>query len=87
MNTNRRERSTGPPDEADYLAYLLRIWRAGPRSGQMRAGDAMWRASLEVPQSSRRLGFASLEDLFQFLRNAVANREAESAANHSECDQ
>ena len=44
------------------LAYLLRLWR-------MRgAGESGWRASLVSPDSGQRRGFASLEDLFLFLR-------------------
>jgi hypothetical protein len=46
----------------DYLTYLLRLWR-------MRgAGAAGWRASLASPDSGERHGFASLDDLFLFLR-------------------
>ena len=46
----------------DYLTYLLRLWR-------MRGeGVAGWRASLAAPGSGERHGFASLDDLFLFLR-------------------
>ena len=48
--------------QTDYLVYLLRLWR-------MRgAGAAGWRASLASPGSGERQGFASLDDLFLFLR-------------------
>ncbi len=86
MNAKSPQHSTDRPDEGHYLAYLLRIWRASPRPEQARAGDTMWRASLEVPRSGRRLGFASLEDLFQFLRKEVASHEAESTTGDGECD-
>ena len=47
--------------ERRYLAYLLRLWQEGD-------GDPpRWRASLERPHSSDRLGFASLADLVAFL--------------------
>jgi hypothetical protein len=50
----------------DDLAYLLRLWR-------MRgAGAAGWRASLADPDSGLRHGFASLDDLFSFLRQQIA---------------
>ena len=46
----------------DYLTYVLRLWR-------MRGeGAAGWRASLAGPGSGERHGFASLDDLFLFLR-------------------
>ncbi len=42
-----------------YLAYLLRLWRSSPRGN--------WRASLENPQTGERLGFGSLDAVFDFL--------------------
>jgi hypothetical protein len=48
--------------QTDYLAYLLRLWR-------MRGeGAAGWRASIESPGGGERRVFASLDDLFLFLR-------------------
>ena len=48
--------------QTDYLAYLLRLWR------MQGAGAAGWRASLADPDSGERHGFASLDDLFAFLK-------------------
>ena len=50
-------------DESDaYLAYMLRLWRAGE-------GDKpMWRASVESPHTGERRVFADLETLFAFLQ-------------------
>ena len=45
-----------------YFSFMLRMWRA---NGE---GKAAWRASLESPHTGERVGFASLEDLFTFLR-------------------
>jgi hypothetical protein len=46
----------------EYLAYLLRLWR-------MRGeGPAGWRASLAYPGDGEHHGFASLDELFLFLR-------------------
>ena len=44
-----------------YLSYLLRLWQVGS------AGEGLWRASLEDPQTGECKGFGSLEDLFEFL--------------------
>ena len=45
-----------------YLAYLLRLWRVKEE------GKTTWRASLQSPQTRERRGFASLDTLFDFLR-------------------
>jgi hypothetical protein len=49
-----------------YSAYLLRLWREG--SGE----STRWRASLQDPHTGERVGFASLEDMFGFLRRETA---------------
>jgi hypothetical protein len=49
----------------DYAAYLLRLWRE--RGG----GTTRWRASLQDPHSGERVGFASLEELFGYLRREI----------------
>jgi hypothetical protein len=51
--------ATGPPD---YFSYLLRLWRARGR------GTPAWRASLQSPQTGERVSFATLDDLYTFLR-------------------
>ena len=48
-----------------YLSYLLRLWSAED------GGERVWRASLESPHSGQHTGFASLDDLFDFLRQEV----------------
>ncbi len=48
--------------QTSYLAYLLRLWRVDEK------GKTIWRASLQSPQTRERRGFASLDDLFDFLR-------------------
>jgi hypothetical protein len=45
-----------------YLSYLLRLWQASEGDTQV------WRASLDSPGTRERQGFASLEDLFDFLQ-------------------
>jgi len=53
-------------EQPDYVSYLLRLWRASDAEG------AAWRASLESPHTGERRGFASLDELFGFLRHTTA---------------
>jgi len=56
-------------ERPDYLSYLLRLWRAGGDGGSCGMEEkTVWRASLQSPQTGERIGFASLEELFDFLR-------------------
>jgi hypothetical protein len=45
-----------------YHAYLLRLWWVNHN------GQAGWRASLEEPHTGVRHGFATLEQLFAFIK-------------------
>lgn len=52
-----------------YMAYLLRLW-------QVRCEERWaWRASLESARSGERLGFASPDQLFDFLRGRMEEDE------------
>jgi hypothetical protein len=51
-----------PVNECDYQSYLLRIWRTGGKQ------TSEWRASLEEVSSGDIHSFASLEELFNFIR-------------------
>jgi len=51
----------------EYAAYLLRLWR---ERGSQTTG---WRASLQDPHSGERVGFSSLERLFDFLRRETGS--------------
>ena len=42
-------------------SFILRLWQVE----QSNTPD--WRASVEIPETGRRIGFASLEQLFAFL--------------------
>ena len=44
-----------------HLSYLLRLWRTEGFQ------DFEWRASLEIPETGQRIGFANLEQLFVYL--------------------
>ncbi len=52
-----------PANPQQYRSYLLRLW--------CEASDRAWRASLQDPRTSKRIGFASLEQLFAFLMEQV----------------
>jgi hypothetical protein len=56
----------GDGEAQNYLAYLLRLWREGSSE------STRWRASLQDPHTGERVGFASLEDMFGFLRRETA---------------
>ena len=47
-----------------YRSYLLRMWREGQ-------ADEPWRASLQSAVTGERQGFASLDDLFGYIRSQV----------------
>ena len=49
-------------EQPDYRSYLLRLWRVND------GGTVVWRASLESVCTGERRSFASLDDLFDFLR-------------------
>ena len=49
-------------EQPNYFSYLLRLWRQG------NAERPMWRASLKGVHDGEQVGFASLDDLFHFLR-------------------
>jgi len=44
-----------------HRSYLLRLWRTEG------LGDFEWRASLEIPETGQRIGFANFEQLFVYL--------------------
>ena len=50
-------------EPATYYAYLLRLWRRA-ETGQ----PALWRTSLQAARNGEILGFASLDELCEFLR-------------------
>jgi len=62
--TNER---TGAGEARDYVAYLLRLWRE--TSGE----STQWRASLQDPHTGERVGLASLEGLFVYLRRETGD--------------
>jgi hypothetical protein len=51
-----------------YISYLLRLWRVDGENEPHPPEKAVWRASLEDPNTRERKAFASLDELFDFLR-------------------
>jgi hypothetical protein len=62
----------GTREQPDYLSYLLRLWRVSGDGGTHRKEKTVWRASLESPHTGERMGFASLDALFAFLRQQTS---------------
>lgn len=58
-----------------YLSYLLRLWQEWDRL------PAVWRASLEDPQTGERLGFSDIVQLFTFLEDQVSDETEHRAHN------
>jgi hypothetical protein len=56
----------GSQERGDYLSYLLRLWRES--DGEV----PVWRASLRSSRTGEKVGFASLEELFEYLRDRVS---------------
>jgi hypothetical protein len=48
-------------DQPDYRSYLVRLWRVSV------GGATTWRASVECPHTGEQLGFASVQELFDFM--------------------
>lgn len=68
----------------DYVSYLLRMWReAGTRESSAEESKPTWRASVVSTLTGKRQGFASLDDLFSFLRR----QEGTMLDNHLDRDQ
>jgi hypothetical protein len=57
----------GGGEARGYVAYLLRLWR------ETSGGSTRWRASLQDPHSGEMVGFASLTELFGYLRRKIGD--------------
>jgi|GEM_PF-2036331 len=62
----------------DYVAYLMRLWRE--KGGE----STKWCASLQDPHTGEKVGFASLEALFAYLRRVVAEEPGSEGEQHSD---
>ena len=52
-------------EQRSYIAYLVRLWQVDDVT------SPVWRASIEDPHSGERRGFASLDDLWLFLKQQM----------------
>ena len=65
----------GEPKE--YLSYVLRLWCEGKQGGR-------WLSSLQNPITGERIGFACMDELFEFLRDKTRQGEPFHRDNDSE---
>jgi hypothetical protein len=65
-------------EQRRYLAYMLRLWQVSSDR------EPIWRTFLESPHTGERNGFASLDDLFDFLRAQAGARPKASGKQHEE---
>jgi hypothetical protein len=62
----------GTIEQSDYLSFLVRLWRASGGVGSRRNPEGViWRASLMDTLTEERVTFATIDDLFTFLRRQV----------------
>jgi hypothetical protein len=62
----------GTTEQSDYLSFLLRLWRVSGGVGSKRNPEgAVWRASLLDTLTEERVTFATIDDLFTFLRRQM----------------
>lgn len=66
-----------PIIQNDYQSYLLRVWRTGE------IDQPQYRATLEDVRSGDRVGFATLEEMVEYLR--VRNSLKQGLAKGPEC--
>jgi hypothetical protein len=62
------------PEPRRYRVYLLRLWQAAGKDGQLE-----WRAALEDARTGERHGFAALAQLCAFLEAQTAGQNGRDA--------
>ncbi len=62
-----------PKNQMETKSYWLKCWR----ETAMGHTTEVWRFSLEDPHTGKRLGFASLEALFIYVKAVLADEEKE----------
>ncbi len=60
-----KQQITGIGDVEEYLSYILRLWR------EVKPGSN-WLSSLQNPITGERMGFADMDELFEFLRKKTS---------------
>jgi hypothetical protein len=61
----------------DYQSYLLRLWRVRSNAAFPSHEEPVWRASLQHPHTGERVGFATLNHLFEYLRHQMGAPDSE----------
>jgi len=59
------------------MAFLVRLWQVDNHR------HPIWRASIQDPHTGERLGFASLESLFAFLREQAGGDHSRAELGES----
>jgi hypothetical protein len=63
------------PENTGYFSFLLRLWQEKSK------GQLVWRASLESPSDSERVGFANIDELISFLAKITQINTSQNEAN------
>ena len=72
---DQQTKRDGKPEE--YLSFVLRLWHQGKQGGR-------WLSSLQNPITGERIGFACMDELFEFLRDKTRQGETFHRENDSE---
>jgi len=62
-----------PTQNLDYTSFLIRLWREPPASLEPQTADRPWLAQVEHIPGGEKEYFASLEELFAFIRAQLPN--------------
>jgi hypothetical protein len=62
-------------NQKDYVSYMLRMWHDRGDERPSHSKEASWRASLQSPRTGEMVGFASLDDLLDYLRARVGGMQ------------
>ena len=54
--------------ELRYLSYLVRLWQVDVSAAAGRAEQVVWRGSVQSSLTGELEGFATLDELLEFLR-------------------
>jgi hypothetical protein len=63
----------GSASQEEYFSFLLRLWQESGDEPVDLEEAPVWRASLTSPATGERLGFATLDDLVEYLRHQVGD--------------
>ncbi len=72
-----KQQITGTGNVEEYLSYILRLWREDKPGSR-------WLSSLQNPISGERIGFADMDELFEFLRKKTRQGETRHRDSDSE---